>query len=76
MPKATLTKRIEFCASHRYHNSNWDDEKNKRIFGPCNNQHSHGHNYLLEVTLLGEIDPVTGMIINLYDLKKDFDRCP
>ena len=69
MSKATLTKRIEFSASHRYHNTKWDDEKNKQIFGPCNNEHSHGHNYLLEVTLRGEIDPVTGMIINLYDLK-------
>ena len=70
MPKATLTKRIEFCASHRYHNPKWDDEKNRQIFGPCNNENSHGHNYMLEVTLRGEIDPVTGMIINLYDLKK------
>lgn len=70
MSKATLTKRIEFCASHRYHNLKWDDETNKRMFGPCNNENSHGHNYLLEVTLRGEIDPVTGMIINLYDLKQ------
>ena len=81
MPKATLTKRIEFCASHRYHNPNWDDEKNRQIFGPCNNKNSHGHNYMLEVTLRGAIDPVTGMIINLYDLKhtltdilKEFDH--
>ena len=70
MPKATLTKRLEFSASHRYHNPQWDDEKNKRVFGPCNNEHTHGHNYILEVTLQGEIDPVTGMIINLYDLKQ------
>ena len=81
MPKATLTKRIEFCASHRYHNPNWDDQKNRQIFGPCNNANSHGHNYMLEVTLRGAIDPVTGMIINLYDLKltltdilKEFDH--
>lgn len=69
MAKATLTKRLEFCASHRYHNAKWDDAKNREIFGPCNNVNTHGHNYLLEVTLRGEIDPVTGMIINLYDLK-------
>jgi 6-pyruvoyltetrahydropterin/6-carboxytetrahydropterin synthase len=69
MPKATLTKRTEFCASHRYHNTKWDDEKNRKVFGPCNNIHSHGHNYLLEATFEGPIDPVTGMIINLYDLK-------
>ncbi len=70
MAKATLTKRLEFCSSHRYHNPNWDDEKNRQVFGACNNVNTHGHNYLLEVTLCGEIDPVTGMIINLYDLKQ------
>ncbi len=69
MPKATLTKRLEFCSSHRYHNPQWDDAKNRAVFGSCNNANSHGHNYLLEVTLRGQIDPVTGMIINLYDLK-------
>lgn len=70
MSKATLTKRLEFCSSHRYHNPQWDDAKNREIFGPCNNVNTHGHNYLLEVTLRGNIDPVTGMIINLYELKK------
>ena len=81
MPKATLTKRLEFCSSHRYHNTGWDDDKNREVFGDCNNPNTHGHNYLLEVTLCGEIDPVTGMIINLYDLKqhlwdvlKEFDH--
>ncbi len=69
MSKATLTKRLEFCSSHRYHNPHWDDRKNRTVFGPCNNENTHGHNYLLEVTLRGDIDPVTGMIINLYDLK-------
>ncbi|HBP87670.1 MAG TPA: 6-carboxytetrahydropterin synthase [Nitrospirales bacterium] len=68
-PKATLTKRLEFCSSHRYHNPQWDDAKNRTVFGPCNNVNTHGHNYLVEVTLRGTIDPVTGMIINLYDLK-------
>ena len=70
MPKATLTKRLEFCSSHRYHNPAWDAQKNRDVFGPCNNVNTHGHNYLLEVTLRGGIDPVTGMIINLYDLKQ------
>ena len=81
MSKATLTKRVEFCSSHRYHNSNWDDAKNREVFGPCNNKNTHGHNYMLEVTLCGPIDPVNGMIINLYDLKiylwdvlKEFDH--
>lgn len=81
MSKATLTKRTEFCSSHRYHNPDWDDAKNKAVFGPCNNENTHGHNYMLEVTLCGPIDPVNGMIINLYDLKiylwdilKEFDH--
>ncbi len=81
MSKATLTKRTEFCSSHRYHNPNWNDAKNKEIFGLCNNEPSHGHNYMLEVTLCGAIDPINGMIINLYDLKiflwdilKEFDH--
>ena len=81
MSKATLTKRTEFCSSHRYHNPSWDDAKNKEVFGSCNNENTHGHNYMLEVTLCGPIDPVNGMIINLYDLKiylwdvlKEFDH--
>ena len=67
MIRSTLTKRIEFSASHRYFKPEWDEERNRRVFGPCSQE--HGHNYLLEVTLGGQVDPVTGMIINLYDLK-------
>ena len=67
MTRSTLTKRIEFSASHRYFKPEWDEDRNRRIFGPCSQE--HGHNYLLEVTLGGQVDPVTGMIINLYDLK-------
>jgi len=68
MARSTLTKRIEFSASHRYFNAEWDEERNRRVFGPCFQE--HGHNYLLEVTLGGRVDHVTGMIINLYDLKE------
>lgn len=67
MARSTLTKRIEFSASHRYFKTEWDEERNRRVFGPCFQE--HGHNYLLEVTLGGQVDPITGMIINLYDLK-------
>ncbi|MCZ6801317.1 MAG: 6-carboxytetrahydropterin synthase [Nitrospirae bacterium] len=70
MSKSTLTKRIEFSASHRYHNDAWDAQTNQHKFGPCNNEPSHGHNYLLELTVRGDVDHVTGMIINLYDLKR------
>ena len=68
MARSTLTKRIEFSASHRYFKAEWDEARNKEVFGPCSQE--HGHNYLLEVTLGGRVDPVTGMIINLYDLKE------
>ncbi len=68
MARSTLTKRIEFSASHRYFKAEWDEERNRQVFGPCFQE--HGHNYLLEVTLGGRVDPVTGMIINLYDLKR------
>lgn len=64
-----LTKRIEFSASHRYHNPNWSETRNRAVFGSCNNIHGHGHNYLLEATVEGSVDPATGMVVNLYDLK-------
>jgi len=54
-----LTRKIEFAASHVYHNPTLSPSENKRIFGKCNNPHGHGHNYRLEVTVAGEPDPVT-----------------
>ncbi|MGH9430084.1 MAG: 6-carboxytetrahydropterin synthase [Terriglobia bacterium] len=65
-----LTRRIEFSASHYYHNPAFSAEENQRVFGKCNNPHGHGHNYTLEVTVAGEIDPRTGMVLDLKDLKK------
>ncbi len=69
MSETLLTKRIEFAAAHRYHNEAWDAATNRRVFGPCNNEPGHGHNYLLEVTIAGPVDPHTGMVVNLFDLK-------
>ncbi|MCC6713205.1 MAG: 6-carboxytetrahydropterin synthase [Candidatus Dadabacteria bacterium] len=76
-----LTKRMDFSASHRYWNPGWSEEKNREVFGKSASPHGHGHNYALELTVEGEADPETGMIINLYDLKKimkevleDFDH--
>lgn len=74
MNTVRLTKRLEFSASHRYHNPAWSDERNKTVFGKCNNPHGHGHNYLLEVTVAGAVDPATGMVVNLYDLKMVLER--
>ncbi|MGH9447160.1 MAG: 6-carboxytetrahydropterin synthase [Terriglobia bacterium] len=64
-----LTRRAEFSASHYYHNPAFSPEENRRIFGKCNNPHGHGHNYRLEVTVAGEVDPATGMVLNIRDLK-------
>lgn len=70
MPPVLLTKRIEFSASHRYGRPEWDDVKNRAVFGRCYNPPAHGHNYLLELTVSGDIDPTTGMVVNLFDLKR------
>lgn len=69
MTETLLTKRIEFAAAHRYHNEAWDTATNRRVFGACNNEPGHGHNYLLEVTVAGPVDRRTGMVVNLFDLK-------
>lgn len=69
MAETLLTKRIEFAAAHRYHHEAWDAATNRRVFGACNNEPGHGHNYLLEVTIAGPVDPHTGMVVNLFDLK-------
>jgi len=70
MSLVLLTKRIEFAAAHRYMRREWDEAKNRAMFGHCYNPPAHGHNYLLEVTVAGEIDPKTGMVVNLFDLKR------
>jgi 6-pyruvoyltetrahydropterin/6-carboxytetrahydropterin synthase len=69
MSTVLLTKRIEFAAAHRYHKPEWDEAKNRAVFGLCYNPPAHGHNYMVEVTVLGEVDPKTGMVVNLFDLK-------
>jgi 6-pyruvoyltetrahydropterin/6-carboxytetrahydropterin synthase len=66
--KAYLTRRYRFPAAHRLHLDDLSDADNRRIYGKCNNPHGHGHNYALEVTVSGQIDPETGMVCNLADL--------
>src|SRR6185295_12545141 len=70
MASVLLTKRIVFAAAHRYIKTEWDEAKNRAVFGPCYNPPAHGHNYLIEVTVTGEVDPKTGMVVNLFDLKR------
>jgi 6-pyruvoyltetrahydropterin/6-carboxytetrahydropterin synthase len=66
--KAYLNRRYRFSASHRLHNPQMSAEENREVYGKCNNPHGHGHNYVLEVTVSGGVDPQTGMICNLADL--------
>lgn len=68
-PKAYLTHIQSFCAAHRLHNPELSDDENKRIFGKCNHINSHGHNYKVEATVVGDIDPKLGMAINLTTVK-------
>ena len=65
--KVAVFRKAHFNAAHRLHNPKWTDEKNRTVFGLCNNPNYHGHNYELEVQLTGEIDPETGYV---YDLGK------
>ena len=70
MPVMQLTRRVRFAAAHRYHRPEWSDERNREVFGPCSNPHGHGHDYLLEVTVEGEVDPVTGFSASLDELDR------
>ncbi len=70
MKNITISKKFEFSASHRYWRDEWSEEENRRYFGNSTGPYGHGHNYELHVTVLGDIDPKTGMIINLTELKK------
>jgi 6-pyruvoyltetrahydropterin/6-carboxytetrahydropterin synthase len=65
MPKASLTRRVTFAAAHRYSRPEWTDEQNEKTFGACARPHYHGHSYICDVTVEGEIDPVTGFVIDL-----------
>lgn len=69
-----LTRKAEFSAAHYYWNDALSPEENARIFGKCSNRNGHGHNYTLEVTVEGEVDPVTGFVIDLKGLKDVIDR--
>jgi len=66
--KAYLTRRYWFAASHRLHCESMSAEENLAVYGKCNNPHGHGHNYAVEVTVAGQVEPETGMVCNLADL--------
>jgi 6-pyruvoyltetrahydropterin/6-carboxytetrahydropterin synthase len=66
--KAYLTRRYIFSASHRLHSHAMSAKENLETYGKCNNPHGHGHNYMLEVTVSGQVPQSTGMVCNLVDL--------
>jgi 6-pyruvoyltetrahydropterin/6-carboxytetrahydropterin synthase len=66
--KAHLTRRYLFSASHRLHSDDFSDSENQSVYGKCNNPYGHGHNYFVEVTVSGQVDPMSGMVCNLVDL--------
>lgn len=68
--RIAVFRRAHFNAAHRLHNPAWSDEKNRAVFGLCNNPNYHGHNYELEVKVVGEVNPETGYLIDLGWLRK------
>src|SRR5690242_16466175 len=72
--KIELGRCYRFSASHRLHSAHLPEEENCRIFGKCNNPYGHGHNYVVEVSVSGNVDPATGMIANLADLDSFVER--
>jgi 6-pyruvoyltetrahydropterin/6-carboxytetrahydropterin synthase len=72
--KIELGRRYRFSASHRLHSAKLSEEENRRVYGKCNNPFGHGHNYVVEVSVSGTVDPATGMIANLADLDSFVER--
>lgn len=70
-----ITRKAEFSASHRCYNPELSEEQNLSLYGERASSHGHGHNYVLEVTLEGEPDPVTGMVVDLKTVKEIVNRC-
>ncbi len=69
MPRVHITRRVHWNSAHRLFRPDWSDEQNTAVYGVCANQHGHGHNYEMEVTVSGEVDPETGYVIDLKELK-------
>jgi 6-pyruvoyltetrahydropterin/6-carboxytetrahydropterin synthase len=68
MAKAYLSRRYHLSASHRLHSDTYSEAENRAVYGKCNNPHGHGHNYVVEVTIAGAVDPETGMVCDLGEL--------
>jgi len=73
-PIAYLTRREHFSACHRLYSQSLTEEENLKIYSKCANPNGHGHNYFVEVTVKGPVDPVTGMVMNITDIKQVMDE--
>lgn len=69
MPTVRVTRRVHWNSAHRLYRPDWDDARNAEVFGACANPHWHGHNYEMDVTVEGPIDPETGYVMDLKRLK-------
>ena len=69
MPEVRVTRRVHWNSAHRLYRPDWSDDRNSEVFGACSNPHWHGHNYEMDVTVTGEIDPATGYVLDLKVLK-------
>lgn len=67
--KVTVHRKAHFNAAHRLYRKDWDNEKNRNVFGKCSNPNFHGHNYELTVSVKGDIDPETGFVVDMKVLK-------
>lgn len=70
MDIAFLTRSVTFAAAHRYFRPDWDETRNREVFGACSNPHGHGHNYRLEVTVVARVDDQTGFSADLSTLDR------
>jgi 6-pyruvoyltetrahydropterin/6-carboxytetrahydropterin synthase len=75
MPRCVVTRRVHFNAAHRLWNPTFSDAENERVFGVCNNPNYHGHNYNLDVSVAGNIDPATGFVLDINRLKAIVEEC-
>lgn len=71
----TVTVKVYFEAAHRLHNPQRSETWNREVFGKCNNPHGHGHNYVIEASVTGEVNPDSGYLIDMKDLKTILNRC-
>ena len=69
MPEVRVTRRLHFSAAHRLFRKDWSDAQNADVFGDCSNPNWHGHNYEVEVTVVGPVDPETGYVMDLKELR-------